>query len=915
MSFAVFDELARDWLLPPAPLADDAVAPEFDPRAAIARAEDGQAKRAFMSMRERTETPWRFLDFAVRPGMSVAEALFWLRVAADVDVDGTGRIRWQFSADEALRRYPETRPSHAELESMVQRAMNHGGEAVGAWLLPLIGLRQVVEWFISGKLVELANKAGNWNFFFLEWLGHKLPTLVTHAEWCATLKSLDEHLDEKAWYATQTPGWGTHRKVLPAWKIAVYLGHTEALRRLVESWPDDIWQSSEWLGECGLFFVCGVRDPEFSLQHLVRLKLKPDYAPQAGIWLLHTQEKLVGPVLDLARRVRSNDEARAIVGYLGAVKSDRIIRGMLLLAESDGLVKATADRWLDEHLDRAVSSCVAIVGEGGAQAEMARERLRRAWAGPRRVEVERLAQAATNGQLSALVAEWARVESDEIRPDEMPAQTKVAGRTKPLPGWLRMETLASLKRDARLLGMDGARMLLLALRNGGYASGAAAWARGYFSAESREAFWQSLIVAWCLAGTGKKDNWCMDVAVALRGPSTAANLGRFIATWPAESQHQKAALGLEALRAMGDAPALQALVGISQRTRFAGLRSRATACVAEIAAELGLTMEELADTSVPTCGLDQDGRIKLDFGTRRFVGELGRGAEPVLATEDGRRLKTLPKPSVSDPAEQAAFAASEWKVFKKTLAETVKAQRARLESALVAGRRWKTLNFQRYVAAHPVMRRLAETLVWGVFDSEGIARDFFTVRGGDGALVTAEGEIRKPFSAEDAIGLAHPIQLSAAALEQWRTWSAAQGTEQSIPQLWRETESVEKDEAGATVLAEFANREISGATLRRRMDTMAWRRGVPVEAGLYYEYSMCFPAAEATAVVETSGQPVVTDYDDGKVTVLRVFFVAGSYEPVEYAKHPHALELGLVDEVAFSETVRALRLALRPTKA
>jgi hypothetical protein len=96
---------------------------------------------------------------------------------------------------------------------------------------------------------------------------------------------------------------------------------------------------------------------------------------------------------------------------------------------------------------------------------------------------------------------------------------------------------------------------------------------------------------------------------------------------------------------------------------------------------------------------------------------------------------------------------------------------------------------------------------------------------------------------------------------------------------------------------------------------LAWRRGVPQDAGLFYEYSKPFPAAGVTAVVETSGQSVVTGFDFENVEVRRVFFVPGSYEPAEYAKHDGLMRLGHVGSMAYSETVRALRLALLPGKA
>ena len=113
------DELARDWLLMPAPLADDADVAAFDPQAAVAMVAQVEAKWARLPSSRAALAPWRFQDFAVRPGMGAAEALFWLRVAAGVDrhraifsvEDASRPAPWRFHAQDALARYPEASPS------------------------------------------------------------------------------------------------------------------------------------------------------------------------------------------------------------------------------------------------------------------------------------------------------------------------------------------------------------------------------------------------------------------------------------------------------------------------------------------------------------------------------------------------------------------------------------------------------------------------------------------------------------------------------------------------------------------------------------------------------------------------------------------------------------------------------------
>jgi hypothetical protein len=699
-----------------------------------------------------------------------------------------------------------------------------------------------------------------------------------------------------------------------AWRLAVPLGHTAALRRLVESWPDELWTSPDWGGVRGLPFVCGVRDPEFSKRHLVRLGMKPIHAGEAAIWLLHTGDTMLTPVLELARRAPSADDAQMIVTALGEVGTDAARAALLELARDGKAARAAAKAWWTAQGTVGVTWCARLLSTETEARGLAEDWLWTQWRGARRADVEAALRADESAAGRALLGRWTRLERDEIGLAEAPGRGawKAPARWKRLPDWVKPEALPQLTRRDRRLADELSLWLLELLCNGELGHAAIVWVRAEMDEASRERWWMTLVDEWCLAGTGKKDNWCLDVPVVWRGAGTAANLARLITSWPAESQHQKAAHGLECLRRMGDAPALQALVGIAQRTRFAGLRARAETCVAEIAAELGLTPDELADTSVPACGLDVTGRREFAGRGRGFIAQLAPGGVVRLQAPDGRGLKNPPKSAATD--EGAAARAKEWSAFNKTLLETVKTQRARLELALAGGRRWRPVNFERCVAAHPVMRMLAATLVWAEYDDEGMARGFFTVSANDGRLIDPEGAAHLATADGREIGLAHPLQMDGPERVRWQSWLADAAFEQAVEQLHRQVEPLPEDQADKVALADFSGRTISGATLRRRMDGLGWRRGVPLDAGIFYEYARIFPAAGVTAVIETSGQTIVTGEDFDLVEVKRVFFVAGAYEPVEYPKHEYALALGLVDAVACSETMRALRLALRPAK-
>lgn len=650
----------------PEPVPDGAVIPEFDPESALREA--GATNQLHASLPLSRRPWWDFRDFAIRPGMSVAESMFWLRVAADSDYSPAQAPRWRFASHEALARYPESAPSMPELEALIVRAMRTGGNAVACWLVPVIGLRQVIEWYLSGRLGGLANKGGYW---YLNYTIHesafRFSKLVRPAEWQATLGALSEHLDLSAWCDVRTDASGPSRRVRPAWLLAGAMGHVEPVRALVESWDDDVWQAPGWHYDSGMDLVCQVRDAAFSRKHLARLGLRPRAAHQVGVWLLHTGDEMLGPVVDLARKAANREEAAAVVRWLGESGSDQSIARLLELSDHANTARASALEWLADGGRVVVESCARLSEVRDERAALAERYLHRLWAGPSGALVEECLRTRGAAGLMALLGEWRVSKSDEVRLEELPHGLKVPGKSKALPDWLDAAALSPLVAGGRRLSPEVVRALLGLLRNDVTTHPGVVWIRSEVGAESREAFWQSLVTAWTLSGAGKRDSWCLRAALALRGPTTVANLARLIMRWPTESQHQKAAEGLECLRAMGDAQALQALVDIAQRTRLAGLRARAEACVATIAAELGLTTEELADTSVPSCGFDQQGLRVFDLGQRRLVAQLGAGGALLLRTDDGRSLKAFPKPAASEGDAGVGAAAADWKALKRRL--------------------------------------------------------------------------------------------------------------------------------------------------------------------------------------------------------------------------------------------------------
>ncbi|MBL2855649.1 DUF4132 domain-containing protein, partial [Klebsiella pneumoniae] len=72
----------------------------------------------------------------------------------------------------------------------------------------------------------------------------------------------------------------------------------------------------------------------------------------------------------------------------------------------------------------------------------------------------------------------------------------------------------------------------------------------------------------------------------------------------------------------------------------------------------------------------------IDFGNRSFTAILTTESKIELETEEGKRMKSLPKPNAKDDVEKAEEAKKELASLKKELRTTLSMQKQRLEAAL-----------------------------------------------------------------------------------------------------------------------------------------------------------------------------------------------------------------------------------------
>ncbi|HQC79478.1 MAG TPA: DUF4132 domain-containing protein [Accumulibacter sp.] len=614
---------------------------------------------------------------------------------------------------------------------------------------------------------------------------------------------------------------------------------------------------------------------------------------------------------------------RALPGFLGMLGADPIA-GLTALQAVDAhdiapfaarafvqLKKARplAIAWLKNHPRAAVFGLLPdAVGQPGTARNTAEFALR--WL---LTNVDS-AKAALEDAVAAHAAQEARV-ADAVRQvlardplDQFPA--KIAK----LPGWLIPASLyrPRLKNGAAL--PDEAMIALaemLSFCNSESLYAGIARVRADCDAESLAAFAWDLFSTWLGEGAPGKENWALRAIGWLGDDDSARRLTPLIRKWPGEAAHARAVTGLDVLADIGSDVALMHLNGIAEKLKFKGLQEKAREKIAAIAEARDLTPEELADRLAPDFDLDERGGLDLDFGPRRFRVGFDEFLKPWVKDPAGVRLKELPKPNKSDDATRAAEAVARWSALKKDARTVASLQLTRLEALLASGRRIAPAVFDTFFARHPLIRHLAQRLVWGVHagdDALAAPRTLFRLTEDLTCADENDEPVRVDFSpdAPTAIGLVHPLHLSA---EQKAAWGALFGDyeiAQPFPQLGRDTYALTEAERPLDKLSRFAGAKVESKRMRG-MASRGWQLGDAQDGGCIFwvQREIALADGHRTWAVLEFGDGLLAgaaDYEEDYQTLGDLSLGDDGFRWGNTVKHPFAA----LGPVAASELLRDL---------
>ena len=90
------------------------------------------------------------------------------------------------------------------------------------------------------------------------------------------------------------------------------------------------------------------------------------------------------------------------------------------------------------------------------------------------------------------------------------------------------------------------------------------------------------------------------------------------------------------------------------------MQELAKTLVTRIAERNHWTADELADRTIPTAGLDENGILTLEYGSRTLSAYVDDADKFVLKNEEGKTIKALPAPRQSDDAALVKEAKSQF---------------------------------------------------------------------------------------------------------------------------------------------------------------------------------------------------------------------------------------------------------------
>ena len=306
---------------------------------------------------------------------------------------------------------------------------------------------------------------------------------------------------------------------------------------------------------------------------------------------------------------------------------------------------------------------------------------------------------------------------------------------------------------------------------------------------------------------------------------------------------------LEPLANSDDPMIIQLLLSLARRYRTASIQEKAKYLVESIAERSGWSTEELADRTISTAGLDDNGLLILDYGERTFTASLDEQFKWQLKNANGEKIKALPEARKSENSELVKEAKKQFSNSKKELNQLLTMQISRFYEAMCAERQWRVEDWQKYLQPHPIVGRFIQRLVWLQLDNNGqIVNSFRPTE--DGSLITNQDD-EILLDENNYITLAHSALLASDDIAQWQAhlkdYKITPLFEQfshAFPEISKFNDGVIDDRLGWLT---------DSFTIRGIVTKLGYERDTTEDSGCFYGYHKYFGSLGIYINIEFSG--------------------------------------------------------------
>ena len=306
---------------------------------------------------------------------------------------------------------------------------------------------------------------------------------------------------------------------------------------------------------------------------------------------------------------------------------------------------------------------------------------------------------------------------------------------------------------------------------------------------------------------------------------------------------------LEPLANSDDPMIIQLLLSLARRYRMASIQEKARYLVESIAERLGWTTDELADRTISTAGLDDNGLLILDYGERTFTASLDEQFKWQLKNADGEKIKALPEARKNENPELVKEAKKQFSNSKKELSQLLTMQISRFYEAMCAERQWRVEDWQKYLQPHPIVGRLIQRLVWLELDNNGqIVNSFRPTE--DGSLITNQDE-EILLNQNYFITVAHSALLSSDDTAKWQAHLKDYKVNPLFEQFGALLSDMSKFKDG--IIDDRLGWLTDSFTLRDVLKKLGYERDNAEDGGCFYSYYKYFDTLNIYINIEFSG--------------------------------------------------------------